>query len=248
MLSAVLALSLLLAPAATTGVSEQTARRQALEHHKSGSALMRAEKYEQAAEEFKAAIALDPFMVMAHYNLGQSYMALKRYVDAVTAYRGAEDAVGRLSTLSDKARDEMDRQNRDEVNELKNSLQQLRSGQIKNASVEAMVPRIEERIRVLEDMRMNGREVMRVPAEIHLGLGSAYFRQGKLDEAEQAYLQAVRTDTRLGAAHNNLAVIYMLTGRLAESRRAVAAAEKAGFAVHPRFKADLAARESTATK
>lgn len=246
MLSAVLALSSSLLAGAD--VAGDLARRQAVEHHKSGSALMRAEKYEQAAEEFKTAVTLDPFLVMAHYNLGQSYMALKRYVDAATAYKGAEDAVGRLSTLSDKAREDLDRQNRDEVNELKSSLQQLRSGQIKNASVEAMIPRIEERIRVLEDMRASGREVMRVPAEIHLGLGSAYFRQNKLAEAEQAYLQAVRTDGRLGAAHNNLAVIYMLTGRLPESRKAVTAAEKAGFAVNPRFKADLAARESASPK
>ena len=209
MLTAVLALSFL---GLAANVPEEMARRQAAEHHKNGSALMRSERFEQAVEEFKKAVALDPFLVMAHYNLGQSYMALKRYVDAEGAYRGAAEAVGRLGTLSDKTRAEIDRRNRDEIDELKSSLQQLRSGQIKNASVGAMIPRMEERIRVLEDMRASGREVMRVPAEIHLGLGSAYFRQSKLEDAEQAYVQAVRSDARLGAAHNNLAVIYMLTG------------------------------------
>jgi tetratricopeptide (TPR) repeat protein len=246
MLTAVFFLSLL--GLAGADVPAEMARRQAAEHHKSGSALMRTERYEQAAEEFTKAIALDPFLVMAHYNLGQSYMALKRYVDAERAYRGAEEAVSRMGTLSDKARDEIDRRNRDEINELKSSLTQLRSGQIKNAPVEAMIPRIEERIRVLEDMRSSGREVVRVPAEIHLGLGSAYFRQDKLQDAEQAYSQAVKTNARLGAAHNNLAVIYMLTGRFAESRKAIAAAEKAGFAVNPRLKADLEAREAAARK
>ena len=107
-----------------------------------------------------------------------------------------------------------------------------------------MIVRIEERIRLLENMRLSGREIIRVPAEVHLALGSAYFRQDKLEEAEGAYTLAVRENDKLGAAHNNLAVIYMLTGRLPQSRAAVDAAERAGFRVDPRFKADLQAREA----
>ena len=106
----------------------------------------------------------------------------------------------------------------------------------------------EERIRMLEGSRLKGREVMRVPDEINLGLGSAYFRQNQLADAEKAYREAVAENSKMGAAHNNLAVIYMLTGRFKESHEAITAAEKAGFVVAPAFKSDLSAREKAAPK
>jgi Flp pilus assembly protein TadD len=90
---------------------------------------------------------------------------------------------------------------------------------------------------------MTGSSPVRIPAELHLALGSAYFHQNRVAEAEQAYLAAVRENGKLGAAYNNLAVIYMLTGRLAEARRAVKRAEKAGFAVSPALKADIKRRD-----
>ena len=40
-------------------------------------------------------------------------------------------------------------------------------------------------------------------------------------------------------AHNNLAVVLMLTGRLEEAEREMKTAEKAGFRVSPQFKEDL---------
>ena len=44
---------------------------------------------------------------------------------------------------------------------------------------------------------------------------------------------------KLGQAHNNLAVICMLTGRLDEAEAEVKLAERNGFRVNPRFKDDL---------
>jgi protein O-GlcNAc transferase len=227
---------------------EEVTRRQAIEHHRKGEQLLRTERFEQAADEFRQAIALDPLFVIAHYNLGQSYMALKRYAEAVQAYQGAEDAVLKVGSLGSRAREQRERENDDEIRELRSSIVALQGGRMKDVAVEQMIVKIEDRIRILEDMRGKGREVLRVPPEVHLGLGSAYFRQNKLAEAEAAYVKAVRANGKLGAAHNNLAVIYMLGGRFEEANESLSAAEKAGFKVDPRLKADLKARESEARK
>ena len=47
----------------------------------------------------------------------------------------------------------------------------------------------------------------------------------------------------LGEAHNNLAVVYMLTGRIREAEAAVEKAEAAGFRVNPQLKKDIKARK-----
>ena len=47
---------------------------------------------------------------------------------------------------------------------------------------------------------------------------------------------------RLGEARNNLAVVYMMMGRLEEAHNEMKAAEQAGYRVNPQFKADLQKR------
>ena len=46
-------------------------------------------------------------------------------------------------------------------------------------------------------------------------------------------------NSRLGEAHNNLAVLYMQRGRKADAEAAVKAAERARFRVHPQLKEDI---------
>ena len=46
-----------------------------------------------------------------------------------------------------------------------------------------------------------------------------------------------------GEAHNNLAVVYLQTGRYDEAEKAVKAAEKTGFKVNPMLKEDIAAKK-----
>jgi Flp pilus assembly protein TadD len=58
-------------------------------------------------------------------------------------------------------------------------------------------------------------------------------------DAEREYREAIKANSRLGEAHNNLAVICLLTGRLDEAEKEMKAAEKSGFVVSPRLKDDL---------
>ena len=206
-------------------------------HYKKGLELMQAETWEEAAEEFKQAIPNDPLMTLAHYNLGQCRMYQKRYTEAVGAYKACRSVVEQIGTLSEQERGQRDRARRDEINELRDSLSRLNT--LKGVNVEKMATQIQDRIRLLESMEFRNSERVQVPAEIPLALGSAYFRQDRFEEAEREYKEAVALNKKLGAAHNNLAVLYLLTGRLDEAEESLKLAEKAGFPVNPRFKDDL---------
>jgi len=244
MLALGLALALAIGPAG--GATAAKNRRVALEHHRAGEAFLQSEQFEEAAEQFGRAIALDPLLVVAHYNLGYASMLLRRYPDAVRGYEGCADAIDRLNRVGAQEQEALERARLDELHELQDSLTAVRTGKIKNMAVGPTVLRYEERIRVLEQLRFNDRGQMQTPAEVYLGLGSAYFRQSLLVDAERSYAKAVRVNDRLGAAHNNIAVIFMLTGRYPQAHAAIRSAEKAGFAVDSRFKADLQAREERA--
>lgn len=213
---------------------------EAEKHYQAGEELMRSETFEEAAREFKTALQLDPDYVLAHYSLGQTYMSLKRYPDAVGAYTNCRSVIQRQSNFDQRARTELDKQRQDELTELKESLQRVRSGQIKGVAIEHEALKIEERIRVVENMSHNGREQrFQVPADLSLALGSAYLRSGQLTDAERAYLDATQVDPKLGSAYNNLAVVYMLTSRFDDAEKSIKRAEKAGFPVSPQLKKDI---------
>ncbi len=78
-----------------------------------------------------------------------------------------------------------------------------------------------------------------VPAFVYVALGSAYFRTEQWADAEREFKAAIAVDPRRGEAFNNLAVLYLQTGRYKEADEAVKSAEKAGFKVHPQLKQDI---------
>lgn len=232
---------------ATTAFAQglpQQRHAEAEKHYKAGEGLMRSETFEEAAREFKTALELDPEYVLAHYSLGQAYMSLRRYPDAIGAYTNCRDVIQRQSNLDQRARGELDRQRQDELTELKDSLIRVRSGQIKGLNIEQETVKIEERIRVVENASHNGRyQRFAIPADLSLALGSAYLRSGQLSDAERAYREATQVDPKMGSAYNNLAVVYMLTSRLDEAEKSVKRAEKAGFPVSPQLKKDIESRK-----
>jgi tetratricopeptide (TPR) repeat protein len=227
---------------------EQQRRDEARRHYRAGEERMLAESFEEAAREFKAATDLDPSFVLAYYSLGQARMALKRYPEAVEAYTASRDLILREASLDRRAKADLDRRRRDEIQELEDSLARLRNLVVRGTqSTQATQIALEQRISVLKDQQMRGDHgSTRVPAEVSLGLGSAHFRLGQHEQAEQSYRAAIAVDGKMGAAHNNLAVICMLSGRLDEAEREIQAAEKAGFTVSPQFKRDLKQRQTAA--
>lgn len=239
-LVAAIALALVFSAPGTAAaqVVDELSRRQALERYRTGQELLAAERYEQAAAEFTAAIELDPLLTLAHYGLGQAYMGLKRYPSAVQAFVGCRDAYGRLATLRQNDMIAADRLLDEEMRELRDSLTRVRSGQIKNAGP-AMEQQLEKRLEELETMRRGRGERLYTPAEVSLALGSAYYRNNQPADAEREWVAAVSVNSRLGEAHNNLAALYLMTGRKKEAEDAVKAAERARFRVHPQLKEDI---------
>ncbi len=219
-------------------------------HYRAGEERMQAESFEEAAAEFQVAVGLDPSFVLAHYSLGQAYMALKRYPDAVAAYERCRDVLERENSLDERARAALQRQREDEITELKRSIQRVQSGQLKGGvDPDQETIKLEERIRFLENANQSGRDQRpEVPAEISLALGSAQIRAGHLPEAEAAYVEATKANPKLGAAWNNLAVVYMQTGRFLEADKALNRAKKAGFSVNPRLEKDIESHRQDQSK
>jgi tetratricopeptide (TPR) repeat protein len=235
-------LALLAWPAIGAGqIVDDARRQQAIQHYRNGQELMFAEQFEKAAEEFRRAIELDSLLTLAHYGLGQSYMAQKRYASAIQAYLGCREAYRTIFTLQQSRTIQMDRHADEEIRELRDTIQALQRGRIKSlaATVDARVAQLESRIRDLERMRGQDTGTFRTPAEVSLALGSAHFRNGDLADAEREWREAVEVNGRLGEAHNNLAVVYMMSGRAGDAERAVRAAEGSGFRVNPQLKADV---------
>ena len=217
-------------------------RIEALRHYRLGQDALRNERFEIAEQEFQSAAKLDPTLELAPYGLGQVYMATKRFRPAVAAFEKCRDVI--RENAAGAASDDLVRQKRidDQIKALEDE-ERLYSqpGRTANsAAAQANLRTIEMRIRAMKDAKhraLDGPEP--TPAWLSLALGSAYFRSDALPDAERAYRAAIEVDPKLGEAHNNLAVVYMMTGRMAEAEGEVKAAEKAGFKVNPQLKEDI---------
>ncbi len=245
----VVVLTLLGATSAWGQIADEEARREALKHYRAGQELLNAESWEKAANEFTRAIKLDNLLTLAHYGLGQANMGMKNYRAAIRAFTGCREACRALHSLAGTNRMAVERQQNDEIRELRDSLSTLNSPRVQmDASIRLQTQnRIEQRIRDLEKARGTGITAggeFQPPSEVSLALGSAYFRAGDLADAEREYGEAVRVNPKMGEAHNNLAVIYMMSGRLTEAENEVKLAEKNGFRVNPALKDDLKKRKA----
>ena len=217
----------------------------ASQHFKRGMESLLAERYDVAETEFKGAVAIDPLYDAAFYGLGQVYMATKRYDDALKAYLASREAFKSATAAEVLTSVASDRRLRDQIDALKdnerNMVRLMSSGQ--NSNAQRSIERVREQIQQLENRksRRAGASPPPVPAGISMAIGSAYFRLNDLAHAEKEYKAAVEVNPGFGEAHSNLAVVYLVTGRATEADAEVKAAEKAGFRVNPKLKADIAA-------
>jgi tetratricopeptide (TPR) repeat protein len=228
---------------------EEQRQRQALDHYKKGQDNMASEKIEDAAREFQAAIDLDPLMALAYYRLGSAHMLLRDYPKAEKDFLGCRQAYERIAALQFTNTEELERRRAQEIEQLQNQLSLISTGQIK-ISNPSLTQQMQQRIDDLrKNQRKGGNEAMDIPAGLYVSLGSAYFYQGKVAEAEKAWKTAAGMDSKLGEAHNNLAVLYFKANELDAAEKELKLAEKSGYAVNPRFKDDLKkARKDAAPK
>jgi tetratricopeptide (TPR) repeat protein len=202
---------------------------------------MRSEAFERAAAEFQLATDFEPKMAMAWYGLGRAHMALRKYQQALLNLEQCRDLFTAQVSRRFNSKMAADRARRDRVLELEDLRRQYLKGPQTTQSRD-MLRLVENEIRFSNDAIQ--REIAvefdtPVPAFVSLSLGSAYFRKERFDEAERAYKAAIRSDGSSGAAHNNLAVIYLIRGQYTDADEHLRDAERAGFFVDPELKAQV---------
>jgi Tfp pilus assembly protein PilF len=223
---------------------ESSARERAREPYMAGLEQMRNEDFAGARKSFESAIGIEPTFELAHFMLGRVHLAQKEYTSAATALTRARDLYVSQASRQFIDKQEAQRHRRERIAEIDGLISNLQGVTPQTFQTREQIRQLEERKRQVQDLDrakdLTPEKV--VPAFVSLSLGSAYFRLGKLPEAEEAYLAAVAADPKTGEAHNNLAVVYHQTGRYPQAKAAVRAAEKAGVKVHPELKAEINAK------
>jgi tetratricopeptide (TPR) repeat protein len=219
----------------------------AMQHYRAGKDALTHEQYDQAEQELKAAVKLDPLLVSAYHGLGQTMMATKRYPEAVDAFLAGRESWTRMQSNAAGQAMAMQRRLDDQIKALQDDVNTA-SRQVSGPgaqNIQAAITRNEDQIRTLQSLRKRGAEgPLPTPHWLSLSLGSAYFRTGNLAEAEKEYRAALEEKPDLGEGHLNLGVVYMLTGRLDEAESEVKLAEKAGVRVPQGLKDDLQKRRA----
>jgi tetratricopeptide (TPR) repeat protein len=228
---------------ATTAAAQQAQREIALQHLRTGQQALQQERYEEAERAFKSALDFDSRLELAHYGLGQTYMATRRYAEAVQAYTRCRATFH--ANESDRLASNVDAERRldDQIRSLRDLRRGLESGRQRTPNLATALSQIDSEIRQLEGLRRRTPGSAPVtPPYISMALGSAFFRTGAFAEAEQEWRNSLAVDPTLGEVHSNLAVVLMLTQRYDEAGREIELAEKAGFKVSPKLKEDLQSR------
>jgi tetratricopeptide (TPR) repeat protein len=228
---------------ASAQLASDSDRREALQHYRNGQDLLAAERFEKAIEEFQLAVTKDHLLTVAHYGIGEANMNLHRYPSAIAAFQQCTAAFRTLFDLQQRDSFRVEQLRDDEVRELRDTARRMAQRNSNDLRIVAVERRVEE----LERRRSVNANGFVPPAEVSLALGSAYFHNRQLQDAEREWTAAIAVNPHMGEAHNNLAALFAITGRKREAEAAVAAALTAGYHVNPQLKADIGTLEEDAT-
>jgi tetratricopeptide (TPR) repeat protein len=205
---------------------------------------LRSEQYPLAIKSFQSAIAIRPDYEYAHYGLGRAFLAGRRYGEAVTVLERCRDLYRAQGGRQFTSIQEAQRFRQDRILEIDEQIRLLQTARPTAQS--------QDLVRQYELARRNLQETIRrdtgltidsgVPPWVSLSLGSAYFRMGRLADAEREYKATIDADARSGEAHSNLAVVYLETQRFDLALRSIEAASKTGFKVNPELAREIKAR------
>jgi Flp pilus assembly protein TadD len=215
-------------------------------HYAQGWKAMRAEAWAEAVREFQSAIDSDPKFKLAYYALGRAQMASRNFPRAIDAYVTCKELY--VTEAGQRFSNQLDARQRieDRLFEYRGILRDMTpnpgSSSAQNQNASLYVRELQTEISRLEQMRdrdVNVTVDATVPFFVPMALGAAYFRSGRMPEAEREYKAALAANPSSGETHNNLAVLYLVTGRFDEAERSVAQAKKAGFRVNPQLEEDI---------
>ncbi len=221
------------------------------QHYRRGWDAFLAEHWSQAVEEFKQVLAIDTKHKLAYYGLGRSYMQLKQFVDAATAYEQCRNLYAADASEKFKSAQEADTIRQNDLDQIRIAISTLATRSPNSATPTTTSNQLRQlrdqaqRIQNKRDAINNNLSIVsEVPSFIWLALGSAYLRSSRFPEAEKAYKVTIDLDPKSGEAWNNLAALYLMTDRIELADKAVVSAEKVGYVVNPGLKADIKTRKA----
>jgi tetratricopeptide (TPR) repeat protein len=219
-------------------------RERAMPPYRHGLEALRAESWDTAATAFLQAIEFDNTFELAYYGLGRARMPQKRYAEAIVAFTKCRDLFQAQTGRRFTSQQDAQRYRQDRLNEIDEMIRQYQQGpqSIRSQDQIRQLEQHKRDIREQFDRGMNITIANGVPGYVSLALGSAFFRSEQFADAEREYKAAIAADPKSGEAFNNLAVVYLQTGRAKEAEEAVRSAERTGFKVHPQLKADIKAK------
>lgn len=240
-----LLLAAILIAATTLNAQSPTERARARDYNRLGWDLLRGEKFDEAVKAFQQSVESDPQFETAWFGLGRSHLAMKQYVSATSALTRCRDLYLSQTGKQFTTQQDAQRYRQDRMIEIDEMIRQVQLGP-QTMQTQDQLRQLQERKRQLQELFTRGNSFTidnSVPAWVSLSLGSAYFRSGKLADAEREYKAAIDADRRAGEALNNLAVVYLETQRYDLAYTTLQAAKKTGFKVNPEL--EKAIREKT---
>jgi tetratricopeptide (TPR) repeat protein len=243
MISSILAatVALLVAPPTQVGAPDW---QRASQYYLQGWSVLASEPIE-AEKDFQHAISVYPDFPLAHYALGRSLMAQKRYSEALRAYLRSQELF--RTQGSDRIAQQVGLLKRYHSSEVAQAARVTNAdtrmtAQGPSRTTTATQMELQNQIDMLQQATQHDSRtsvVGAVPGFVALAVGSAYFRLNQLEDAEREYKRALEGDVKYGEAHNNLAVVYFLTERYDDAERSIKAAEKSGYRVSQGLKDDI---------
>jgi Tfp pilus assembly protein PilF len=214
------------------------------QHLAAGDTALAEKDWARAQHAFTSALWIDPELPTAHYGLGQAQMGQQQFAAAAESFGNCRNALRRLLAHGQTVAVHTALARAHRLKALEDYVVFLQrqtttafiGGQDANFTA---VTRLEKVISQLQRDHASPSSLAKVPPIVSFLLGSAQLQAGQLQEAEASLLEVVGARKDFGPAHNNLAVIYLKTGRLPEARTEVESAEECGFTVHPQLKKDL---------
>ena len=240
-LLAALLITIIAAPALAQSPGD---RNKARTQNRLGWDYMKSEQFENAARAFQEAVETDPTFEMPWYGLGRAHLAMKQFVAAASALSRCRDLYVAQAGRQFTNQQEAQRYRQDRITEIDEMIRRLESGP-QTLQVQDQLRQVREQKRQIQEYITRGATMnieASVPAWVSLSLGSAYFRSGKLQDAEREFKAAVDADRRSGEALSNLAVVYLETERFKLALESIEAAKKTGFKVNPELEKEIRSR------
>jgi tetratricopeptide (TPR) repeat protein len=239
--------TLIVAFVVSIGVSGQrisSESNSAVAQYRIGWQMMNMEAWEDAARAFQNAIEMNPKWADAYYSLGRARMAQRRYVDAITAYSTCRELIVARGGAQFSSQLDANRFRQDRMLEYREEIRAMQQGpQSQTQRGQQTIRKLQDELRFLEDNNLRNTANLTidssVPFYVSLALGSAYFRAERFVDAEREYKAAIDDNPNSGEAHQNLAVLYLMTGRPTQAEQSVQSAERAGFRVPSGLKEDI---------